>query len=560
MKNIVLTGFMGTGKTSVGQEVAWRLGWSFLDMDAELAARAGKSISRIFAEEGEAAFRRMERLLCRELASEERLVIATGGGTLLDHENRRLLLESGLVICLYATVEELLCRLQQAQDRPLLQVADRRRRIEELLAQRSRVYDSLPHRLDTTGLTIPEVADRVIALWTRQQNRTEMTVRHQTGSYHVLLAEGLLCCLGELLLEAGLDGPTVVVSNPVVWDLHGATVERALKRALPSPFTVCLVPDGEEHKTLKTVMDLYGRFLAAGLDRGGTVLALGGGVIGDLAGFAAATYMRGVAFVPVPTTLLAMVDAAVGGKVAVDLPQGKNLVGAFKQPALVIMDPLVLHTLPDDELRCGLAEVVKAAVIGDPALFAFLEQSTDPLAPDSLPYLVHRALAVKAAVVEEDPLEQGRRAVLNLGHTVGHALERLSGYRLRHGYAVSSGMVVAARLSQRLGLCSRKVSARLEAVLRRLGLPVYLPAYATQDIWEAMQADKKRRRQTLRWVLPLDIGKVEVRGDVPKGMVWEVLRELGAGPGAVGLPPCSVARYEREMFIVSHAAPGGSYD
>jgi shikimate kinase/3-dehydroquinate synthase len=258
------------------------------------------------------------------------------------------------------------------------------------------------------------------------------------------------------------------------------------------------------------------------------VLSLGGGVTGDIAGFAAASFMRGVRFVQVPTTLLAMTDASVGGKVGVDLPQGKNLVGAFKQPAAVGMDPLVLATLPEEEVRSGMAEVIKHGIIGDPDLLAELEAATPNARYPISTSLLAQSLQVKIQVVESDPYEQGHRAVLNLGHTVGHGLERLSDFSLRHGEAVAIGMVAASRIALELGRADRSLSDRIEAILRAWGLPVRCPPYDAGAIWEAMTHDKKRRGRTLRWVLPHAIGHVEIVEDVPLGVVKSVLQDLGA--------------------------------
>jgi 3-dehydroquinate synthase len=312
----------------------------------------------------------------------------------------------------------------------------------------------------------------------------------------------------------------VVVTNPTVGGLYA---ERALGGLEAAGFEAMLVevPDGEVYKTLDTASRLYDEFVGAGLDRSGAVLALGGGVIGDLVGYAAATYMRGVPLVQLPTTLLAMVDASIGGKVAVDHPRGKNLVGAFKEPLLVVSDPTVLQTLPDVELRNGLAEVVKAAVVGSPALFAHLEQC----GIEDLVWIIEQAIQVKVTVVEEDPYEAGRRALLNLGHTFGHALELLSGYRMRHGEAVSIGMVIAARVAARLGLCDLGLVGRLVRLLERLGLPVSFSGREPAQVWEAMATDKKRRGGRLRYVLPRDIGEVTVSDQVSREVVLAVLAE-----------------------------------
>lgn len=527
MTNVVVTGFMGTGKTTVGREVARRLGRPFVDMDAEIEARAGKSIPRIFAEDGEAAFRQIEAALCEELSSQQGLVIATGGGALVGSTNQALMMRSGTVVCLTCDVDEILRRVNEVDnsDRPLLDVAAPRAKIEQLLEMRHEAYAAIPWQIDTTGLPVGEVAARVV----ESAGVITLPVRYPGGEYEIHIGNGLLAHVGGALRAVGIpeEGRVAVVSNPVVAPLYGAQVEAALRSAGFQTFA-CLIPDGEQHKTLATVATLYEQFLASGLDRSGTVVSLGGGVTGDVAGFAAATFMRGVRFAQVPTTLLAMVDASVGGKTGVDLPQGKNLVGAFKQPALVIIDPTVLATLPAEEIRSGMAEVIKHGVISDPELFTELAAGArnSQFAIRSLQ--IACALRVKINVVEEDPFEQGRRAVLNLGHTVGHALERLSGFSLRHGEAVSIGMVAAAKIAAELGRADLSLADCIEAVLSAWGLPVRCPPFDAGAIWEAMAHDKKRRGRSLRWALPRAVGEVEIAKDVPPDVVKSILYNLSA--------------------------------
>jgi 3-dehydroquinate synthase len=556
--NLVLTGFMGTGKTVVGQAVARRLGRPFVDIDAEIEARAGKPIPRVFAEDGEAAFRQLETALCEELSTQRGLVVATGGGALVDPGNRARMMESGTVVCLTCGVDEILNRVKRERkaNRPLLDVSNPRAEIERLLEVRREAYQAIPWQVDTTGLSLEQVATRVIQIATAQcvilehsqglpfQHRATapcyiLPVRYPGGDYAIHIGEGLLAHVGEALRAAGVPegGRVAIVSNPVVAPLYGAPVEEALRSAGLRPFA-CTIPDGEQHKTLPTVAGLYEQFLAGRLDRSGTVLALGGGVTGDVVGFAAASYMRGVRFVSVPTTLLAMVDASVGGKTGVDLPQGKNLVGAFKQPALVVVDPTVLATLPPQEIRSGLAEVIKHGIIGDPDLFAELEARIDytQRKPHSAALRglgirsthIARALGVKIKIVEKDPFEKGRRAVLNLGHTVGHALEKLSGFGLRHGAAVGIGMVAAAQIAVKLGRADPALAGRIEALLAAWGLPVRCPPLNADAIWEAMAHDKKRQGRGLRWVLPRAIGEVEIVEDVPPHIVSSVLLSIGA--------------------------------
>jgi len=542
MTNVVVTGFMGTGKTTVGREVARRLGRSFVDVDAEIEARAGKSIPRIFSEDGEGAFRQMESALCEELSAQqgpcpelaEGLVIATGGGALVDPTNRALMMKSDTVVCLTCDVDEILRRVSSGgnSDRPLLDVADPRAEVERLLELRREAYAAIPWQVDTTELSVEEVATRVVEI----AGVITLPVRYPGGEYPIHIGSGLMAHVGGALRAAGVPrgSRVAVVSNPVVALLYGAQVEAALRSAGLRSFA-CSIPDGERHKTLVTVATLYDQFLAGGLDRSGTVLSLGGGVTGDVAGFAAATFMRGVRFVQVPTTLLAMVDASVGGKTGVDLPQGKNLVGAFKQPALVVVDPATLTTLPAEEIRSGLAEVIKHGLIGDPDLFAELELDL-PESSELSGRLIARALRVKIAIVEQDPFERGGRAVLNLGHTVGHALEKLSGFALRHGEAVSIGMVAAARIAVELNRAAPSLADRIETVLSAWDLPVRCPRFDklsaqpldADSIWEAMAHDKKKQGRSLRWVLPRAIGEVEIAEDVPPDVAKSVLHNLGA--------------------------------
>ncbi len=352
---------------------------------------------------------------------------------------------------------------------------------------------------------------------------SELRLAHPGGSYPIAIEPGALSRVGERLVSWGLrPGPVALVSDAQVAAAWAEPVRASLSAAGFEP-TSCVVPVGEHHKTLATVSTLYEAFLAAGLDRDALVLGLGGGVVGDMSGFAAATYLRGVRWVQLPTSLLAMVDASIGGKTGVDLPQGKNLVGAFKQPEGVLIDPRALDTLPAVELRAGMAEVVKHALIADPALFALLEAeglTTDREA------LVARAVEVKRAIVEEDPFERGRRAVLNLGHTFAHAFEVEDTYSLRHGEAVGVGLLAAALLAESLGRCEGGLAERTAALLRRLELPTRLPGLDVKAVRAAMAHDKKRRGRTLRFVIPEAIGRVTLIDDPGEAPVKAVLAQV----------------------------------
>jgi 3-dehydroquinate synthase len=347
-----------------------------------------------------------------------------------------------------------------------------------------------------------------------------------------VLGRDVLDSLWELAVGSGLGHRVVVVTDTNVARLYGEKVLASLESA-DFEASVAAMPAGEKHKVWDTVNMLVGDFVSRGLDRSGWVLALGGGVVGDTAGFAAAVYMRGVPLVQVPTTLLAMADSSIGGKVGVDHPAGKNLLGAFKQPRMVIADLDTLDTLPPEQVACGMAEIIKAGIIGDPVLFDLLERSS----PGSLDYeeALRRAIVVKRDIVERDPHEAGERALLNLGHTFGHAFEQCTGYARLHGYAVSQGIAVAFRLARALGMCDGETAVRAQAVLEKWALPVRwgapdLAAGPASDrveqVWEAMKADKKRLDGRLRLVLPGEIGRVRLVDGVPEAAVKRALMEM----------------------------------
>ena len=510
--SIVLTGFMGTGKSAVGRAVAKALDRPFVDMDAVLEERLGTTIAGYFAAAGEAAFRRAEAELVKELAGQRELVVATGGGALVPEASRRLMLQSATVILLTCALPQLQERLAGSTHRPLLG-DDPREAIRRLLERRRAAYEAIPLRLDTSHLSIEEAAEHALRLAKAAASAPCQTLAlpASAGGYGVAIGEGLLARAGALLKAVGVGEQAVVISEPQVRTLHGAALAAALGQAgIRAQWLDA--PSGEAAKTNAALQALYDGLLECGADRHTTVIALGGGALSDAAGFAAATWMRGLPWVTVPTTLLAQVDAGLGGKVAIDHPRGKNLIGAFHPPRLVVVDPTLLRTLAPEELRAGLAEVVKHGIIGDPDLFAHLEaHGAEPLAD-----VVSRAVRVKVDVVAEDPEEHGRRAVLNLGHTVGHALERATGFSWRHGDAVSVGMVVATRLAVRLGLCEPDLLCRLVALLERLGLPVQPPPLPAEALWEAMAADKKRRGGVPSFVLPVRLGEVVIKSGIDK--------------------------------------------
>lgn len=355
-----------------------------------------------------------------------------------------------------------------------------------------------------------------------------LTVNLGDRSYPIHVGENLLDRAGEFLQQAGLRGKVAVISNPTVAQLYLDPLHEALSN---SGFDVApiLLPDGEEHKNLRSLATIFDGLISARLERKSCVLALGGGVVGDLAGFAAASYLRGVPYVQLPTTLLAQVDSSVGGKTGVNHKDGKNLIGAFYQPKLVLIDVAVLRTLPRRELVAGLAEVIKYGIIEDPALFCLLEEKIERLLGldrDLLIQVIATCCAIKARVVEQDEREDDYRAVLNFGHTIGHALEAVTGYKqFLHGEAIGVGMVKAAALSTQRGFCDQRSFDRVVQLIRKAGLPTEIPGNVSlQSLIQGMEVDKKAAGGKIKFIMCEGLGKTRFHWLAP----GEILTALGA--------------------------------
>ncbi len=553
MRSIVLTGFMGAGKTSVGRALAQRLRLPFVDTDHEIEARERLTIPKIFEQHGEAYFRQRERETLLDVISRERCVIAVGGGLVNNAESRALLLERCLCVCLTASPDTILMRVggeAAAQSRPMLRGGNVRERIESLLAERAAAYRAMHYHVDTDHGVLDETVTRIAAIAQAEQLRINVAIPGEKA-YDIVMGDGLIDQLGALLCERGWTAPALIISDKLAASYFAGSALLALKR---SGITAHLhtMDYGEQHKTLASVEAMYRACSAVGMDRNSPVIALGGGVLGDTAGFAAATFLRGVPFVQVPTTLLAMTDSSIGGKVGVDTPFGKNLVGAFKQPDLVVMDTRCLGSLPVLELRCGYAEIIKSAVIAGGDEYALARKlalspmhGADPHASlgedgwvdDLMMQTLVNAIGLKRSVVIEDPFERGRRALLNFGHTFGHGIEAWSAMRIKHGYAVALGMVCAANLSHRLGLCSAAHTRELLEMLRGVGLPTRLAdlrvlgvsALDIDAIWATMQSDKKKRAGKLRFILMRSPGDLFVSDGVSEADAKWALGTLAAG-------------------------------
>lgn len=492
MTHIFLYGPPGTGKSTIGKILAKNLKLSFVDLDRIIESNAGKSIPQIMEQDGEDAFRDLETNALKAINNKEESIVALGGGALLREGNRAFVESNGRVILLVAELDTLLLRLEaDANKRPLL-AGDLREKLSSLLAKREEHYASFANQLRVDDKSIEQVA---------QQLQIQLGRHHLSamGEYDVIVG-GV-----SNLMNFPMQNP-IVVTDENVAKFHLDRITQTLGGDAKS----VIIPAGEEHKNLETVSHLWNSFLQNGLDRKSTVIALGGGVIGDLSGFAASTYMRGIQWVGVPTTLLSMVDASMGGKTGFDLPEGKNLIGSFYPPKLVLADPGLLLTLTEREFVSGMAEVVKHGIISEPELFELCKRGMGWV-KQNLEEIVKRAMAVKIKVIEEDPYERGIRAALNLGHTVGHAVELVSRFELRHGEAIAIGMMAEAKYSARIGLAGNGLVEAIEETLSALGLPIQIPdGMPREEIIRAMRVDKKKNAKEIRFALPVEIGKVEL--------------------------------------------------
>jgi shikimate kinase/3-dehydroquinate synthase len=544
-RSVVLVGMMGAGKTSVGKRLAAKLGLPFVDADAEIEAGAQLTISEIFERFGELYFRDGERKVIARLLNGGPLVLATGGGAFMNATTRQNIAKYGVSIWLKPSFDILLARVRKKSNRPLLKTADPEQTLRRLLEERTPTYaladltiesfdgshdtvvDAILRRLDATlGKDVAPV----------QEARRKVEVPLGARAYSILIGPGVLDEAGAEIARIAPGVHCAIVTDarvaPLYLDRLSASLDQAGLRSTP---IVC--PPGEATKGYAEFARVCDALIEARIERRDIVIALGGGVIGDLAGFCAASLRRGVRLVQLPTTLLAQVDSSVGGKTGINSRHGKNLVGAFHQPSLVLADTLCLDTLSEREFRAGYAEVVKYGLIGDRGFFEFLESNwRDAFAGGpARAEAIAVSCAAKARVVAADETERGERALLNLGHTFGHALEKLTGYdsaRLVHGEGVAIGMVSAFRFSRDLGLCSGQDATRAEAHLKAVGLPTRMrdiPGFdaRTEDLLAAMRQDKKVDRGRLTFILARGIGQSFVARDVDEAAVSAFLtREM----------------------------------
>jgi 3-dehydroquinate synthase len=537
-ENIILIGMPGSGKTTVGKDLAKQLGMPFIDTDTLIEQISGMPIPEIFAGTGEENFRSIEREAIKKIAKMRNIVVATGGGSWCDIKNRRNLVNGGRVFFLDCRLEELWNRLNNSHTtRPLL--SEGFAGLERLHKIRRGSYLRAQHIIDTYQKTPGEVAESIAAYYKNEYKKSSPSIIYNrkvtVGSEdcEFFAGIGILDRLGGFLKgrysAKGTAPKLLIVTNPYVNALCGGRIIECLE-SFGFTAGVFVVPEGEAYKTTEWVQKIYSHLVSFDYDRGDVVLALGGGVIGDLAGFAAATYMRGMALVQLPTTLLAQVDSSIGGKTAVNLPEGKNLVGAFHQPEMVVSDTCLLKHLSEKDYRQGLAECVKYGLIDNKGFFEFLEQNQSDIRnrqPQTLGIMTAKCCDIKTDIVREDEKERGVRAILNLGHTVGHALEAAAGYgSIGHGDAVALGIRVKVYISLKMGFMNKRDYDRVLGMLEGFEFPAEADVLP-DSVMVFITRDKKKKRGRIWFVMPKGIGGAELVPDIPERLLMEGLGTIG---------------------------------
>ena len=536
--NIYFTGFMASGKTRIGRLLATHLKMNYIDSDACIVERAKKSIAEIFEQDGEAKFRELEKEAIKEISKRKNVVVALGGGAITQSENVRVIRDSGILICMRAEPEILSERIGRNNQRPLMAGLEPEARLEKInamLADREKYYSLADFYIDSNDSppeerVIPQIVE-ALKLWEHLAARVELS---SGESYPIFIGKNILKYVQILLKKLRLfpQNEVLVCTDSNIAKKQKENLKMLCKKTGESKSFI--FPAGENSKQLEVLNRLWTFMLKNRYSRKSCLLQFSGGVVGDMAGFAAATYQRGISFVQIPTSLLAMVDSSVGGKVAINHTEGKNMIGAFYQPKAVMCDLAVLKTLPKEEFRAGLAEIVKYGIIYDSDFFQWLEKNAGAIIAKefaALKYVVKRSCEIKSAVVSVDEHELGLRAILNYGHTFGHAIEKITDYKkFSHGVAVGLGMRVAGRLSTITGRWTAKEESRQNELLTKFRIPktlaeckVDLPLKA---VWNAMGSDKKADKKTRFYILPLRIGEVEKTSSPTKEQVLEAFKAV----------------------------------
>lgn len=532
--NIALTGLMGSGKSTVGKYLADTLGMQFIDTDSLIEEKEKKSITEIFAEKGEAYFRKLEKDLIQDLLNQDGQVISLGGGLIIDDENRNLVRRKAQLIALIAEPRDLYNRIKRRNNRPLInQSKDPLKELESLWESRKPAYMDSHMQIETGSKSVNAICLEIIRkLGLNKTPGSQLTVQipRTNFSYKIVFDELKNINLKQL----NLGKKILIISQEPIAKHYLSTVKEKLE--LDFDVHVIIIDDGEESKNFFTYQLILQKLLALKFERKDSIIALGGGVVGDIAGFAASTYYRGINYIQIPTTLLSMIDSSVGGKTAVNVPEGKNLIGTFYQPHLVHIDSKNLQTLSDKEYKSGLGELVKYTLLGNKwdyllgdSFFDFVNSHTEAIINKDkiiLNEIINHCLKIKSGIVSEDEVDTGIRSYLNLGHTFGHALEEVTKYKYySHGEAVAIGLACACYLSRELNYLSTEQIRSIIQLMENLGLNHQIPEkISTKSIIEAFKYDKKSERGKVKFIIPKsNIGKVEIIENINMDLVRKAI-------------------------------------
>jgi len=530
-KNIILVGPMGAGKSAVGRQLANSLKRNFHDSDHEIVARTGVDINFIFEKEGEEGFRKRETDILNELCAKENIVLSTGGGSIVRETNREIINRSGIVIYLHASVGQQVLRTRKKDNRPLLHQGDPKKILEQLMQARECHYREVADLVvDTDEQKVKSVVDHILAaiesMSEQQENSQpktlhELNVKTRSRTYPVHIGIDILN--SEKVIPQLEKQNLVIVTDENLDKLYRKQLESKFK-----PLAWLVIPASESSKSMQHYQWLLDELLSLGVKRDAILLGFGGGVVGDLSGFVAATFMRGMQLMHMPSSLLAMVDSSIGGKTGINVASGKNLVGSIYQPHMVLTNLNFLKTLPQREYTSGLAEVIKYALLYDEKLMTKLEQQSVEIIKRDLGVMqeiVQRCIEIKAEIVAADEQDHGQRMLLNFGHTFAHAIETLQAYQgYKHGEAVAIGMCMAADLSHSMNKISAQDVQRVKNLIKSFGLPTHWSEFESGEFMQIMHGDKKNTATTQRFILLSKLGQAYVEESASEGQVRSILK------------------------------------
>lgn len=506
--NIILIGFMASGKSIIAQRLANILGFPLFDLDELIKQQENMSIEEIFTHKGEDYFRSLEYKMILQVKDNERSIIVTGGGSPTLFANAKILSSMGYIFFLDANFALIKERLKKSQHRPLGDIINNLHKVKELYIYRRPIYQNLGYNIDANNKSIDNIAQEIVDRYNSLNSISDINkiiINNADYKYNIFCQKKSINNIANILVSLGLKSyrPIIITSDRLSAVLKDYI--DIINNSLAIKVSIVIFSDGEKYKNLDSIKVIHDQMFKLGLTRKTVVLALGGGNVGDVAGLAAALYMRGLPYIQIPSTLLAMVDASIGGKTGVDNAWGKNLLGLFYHPQAVVIDPDILGTLSKEDFASGMAETIKHAIIGDKNLFFALKE-TMPIHD-----IIMRSIKVKADIIFLDPKENNIRAYLNLGHTYAHAIEKVSDYQIKHGHAVAIGLMMAVNLSKRLGYLQEDITKDLQALLRQYHLPYEMPTLNKEDLLLAMKQDKKRDDRGIRFILPVKLGHVTIK-------------------------------------------------